>query len=141
MTTTCTDGGHLLILISSQKFCMLKKFSVFVIVGLISTVADLLFLWLMVAWGAAHSAAVSLAFGLALLVNLALQARFTFKSSLSPERIVKFLALAAINYLLTVTAVSTFEWLTLSLMWGKLVSLPIVALNSFFFSKYWVYKQ
>lgn len=124
----------------SSRNLILIQFFIFVAVGLVSAATDLLCLWTLVTAGIAHLAAVSLAYGVGLLVNLGLHSRLTFQSQVSSGQVVRFLTLAAINYLLTVFVVTAFEWLSLSYIHGKLASLPAVAVSSFLLSKHWVYR-
>lgn len=119
---------------------MLLQFALFSAVGLLSALADLLCLWLLVQAGTARFLAVSLAFGVGLLVNIVLHARITFQVSLSSARTIRFLTVAFINYLITLAVIGLFDLLSLSYLLGKLVSLPLVALNGYMLGRRWVFK-
>lgn len=119
---------------------MWRQFAIFSAMGLISTASDLLCLWLLVQMGAAHLPAVTLAFVVGFLVNLFLHSKVTFQSHLKGPHVIRFIAVVCINYTITIAMVSLFEWLSLSYMLGKFISLPLVTANGYLLSKQWVFK-
>jgi hypothetical protein len=64
----------------------------------------------------------------------------TFKSSASWQRLGRFLWVVALNYGVTLACVGAASFRLASPLLGKLVSLPVVALNGFFLIRIWVFK-
>ena len=87
--------------------------------------------------------AISVGYATGLVVNYVLHAHYTFSTrSASATRALRFLGVVAVNYLLTLF----FIWLIhnrlgLPLLVGKVVSLPLVATNSFLMLKLWVFRS
>ncbi|WP_407919251.1 hypothetical protein [Dakarella massiliensis] len=63
----------------------------------------------------------------------------TFRSTLSNEHLFKYSIVVAINYLLTLIFTYIFEQFFNLPMMGKIISLPVVAVNGFVLLNYWVY--
>lgn len=78
-----------------------------------------------------------------LIASYFLHATISFCRPLKPStQIPRFVALVAVNYATTIGVVLlATEILQLPTTSGKLMSLPIVAANSYFISKYWVYPR
>jgi putative flippase GtrA len=117
-----------------------RQFGVFVAGGLLSALADIGLLQLLVAAGAHYAGATSAGFAAGLLVNYAFHSRVTFQAAATSSNFARYLCLLAVNYLLTLACVALAVALRLPPLAGKLVSLPLVALNGFVLGKYWIFK-
>lgn len=53
----------------------------------------------------------------------------------------RYMAVVLVNYALILIVVQIFNELLSMPVLGKVVSLPLVAINGFFLSKYWIYKS
>jgi putative flippase GtrA len=114
---------------------------VFVGGGAMSAVVDIGVMQLFLMNGANAFSATSVGFLAGLGVNYIYHSRVTFKNLTSAATIARFLCVVGINYLLTLMLVNMSIALFDMPLPGKIVSLPIVAVNGFFLSKHWVFKQ
>jgi putative flippase GtrA len=116
------------------------QFLLFVAGGALSALVDIGLLQLLVMNKVEPFSATTYGFLAGLIVNYAFHAKVTFKNVTTLATFTRFLCVVGINYLITLacvaSAVALFQWPLL----GKLVSLPLVALNGFFLSKYWIFK-
>jgi putative flippase GtrA len=116
------------------------QFLVFVAGGALSALVDIGVLQLLVASGVGAFQATTTGFLAGLAVNYAFHARVTFKNVTTLGTLARFLCVVGINYLITLGFVAASLALFQIPLLGKLVSLPVVALNGFFLSKYWIFK-
>lgn len=117
-----------------------RQFIVFVGVGLACAAIDIGLMQTLTWAGMHYMLATTLGFGAGLAVNFLLHTRITFSASYSHGTLLRFMAVVLANYLLTLLTVSLFHaWLDMALL-GKVVSLPLVAVNGFLLSKHWVYR-
>ncbi|MDR2678651.1 MAG: GtrA family protein [Zoogloeaceae bacterium] len=114
----------------------------FVCVGLFVSLLDVGLTWGMLAWASPYWA-VSFGFVAGLLASYLLHAKMTFAVPLRPGRqIPRFVILVGINYLETIGIVCVaVDGFGASALWGKLASLPCVALTSYLFSAHWIFKD
>jgi putative flippase GtrA len=117
-----------------------RQFAVFVAGGLLCAVIDVGLMQLLIAGGINYQLATSAGFGAGLLVNYVYHARLTFGAAATSFNFVRFLCVVALNYLLTMLCVHLAVVLGAGALAGKLVSLPLVAVNGFILSKYWTFK-
>jgi putative flippase GtrA len=115
-------------------------FTIFTGVGLFSAVVDLGALFTFIQLGVSPYAAITAAFICGLCVNIWLHARLTFELRLRIENAIRFLFVVGINYALTLSVILVFQQLGHSYLLGKAVSLPLVALHGFLWSKHWVFR-
>lgn len=117
-----------------------RQFLVFIAGGTLSALLDIGVMQILLLLGLAPVAAATLGFAAGLLVNYAFHARVTFQQLACRSNIARYLCVVAANYLITVALVALAQaWLHYPLA-GKLISLPLVAVNGFLLSKYWVFK-
>lgn len=117
-----------------------RQFAIFVGVGIACAVIDIGLMQLLTWAGMHYMLATTLGFAAGLAMNFMLHTRITFQATYSHRALVRFAAVVATNYLLTLLTVTLFHaWLDMPLL-GKVVSLPLVAANGFLLSKYWVYR-
>lgn len=117
-----------------------RQFAVFVAGGLLCALVDVGLMQALIAAGIHFASATTAGFAAGLLVNYAFHSRVTFEASATPFNFARYLCVVGINYLLTMGFVSMSVALLANPLAGKLVSLPLVALNGFVLSKYWIFK-
>lgn len=118
-----------------------RQFLVFCAVGGISAIIDVGVMQFLIYSEFNYGLAASIGFGTSLVFNFICQAKLTFKAVSSLETILKFGCLLVMNYLVTMAFVIFSQHFFSQALLGKLFSLPVVAVNSFFWSRYWVYSQ
>lgn len=119
---------------------IVSQFSVYILVGIVSALIDIGLMQLLINFGFHHLIAASCGFFAGLVVNFILHSRITFKEDYSHRMLVRYITLVMANYVLVLIVIQIFNsWLSMPVL-GKILSLPLVALNGFFLSKYWIYK-
>lgn len=95
---------------------------------------------LLISSGVNYLFATSVGFFISFLVNYAYHAKLTFQSASSPSSFVKFCVVVALNYLITLACVYiAYTWFD-ALLAGKILSLPVIAVNGFLLGKFWIFK-
>jgi putative flippase GtrA len=117
-----------------------RQFIVFCFVGVISVAVDLVTLLELLQLEVPPLIAVTISFIAGMLVNIWLHANLTFKTTLNTDRVVRFLMILCINYLVTLSAVLFLEKQGFSYLLGKLISLPLIAIHGFLWSRLWIFK-
>jgi putative flippase GtrA len=117
-----------------------RQFAVFVTGGLICALADIGLMQLLLQAGVHATAAASAGFAAGLLVNYAFHSRVTFNAAANPANFARYLCVVGVNYLLTIACVAAAEAAFANPLAGKLLSLPLVAVNGYLLSKYWIFK-
>jgi putative flippase GtrA len=117
-----------------------RQFAVFVAGGLLCAAIDIGVMQALIGAGLHYMAATSSGFGAGLLVNYAFHARLTFEAPATAFNFVRYLCVVGLNYLLTLGCVAAAVALGADPLAGKLASLPLIAVNGFLLSKFWVYK-
>ena len=118
----------------------MPKFVVYVIVGSASAIIDLLTLSILISINTKQWLAVTIALIAGFAFNLKAHSLFTFVSPLTRISGIRFTAVAAINYLLTLTIIETLTAFSFSLITAKLVSLPIIAGSGYLLGRHWAFK-
>jgi len=118
-----------------------RQFLVYVIVGVLSAVLDIGTMQLLLAAGFGYPLAVSAGFVVGLLFNYVTHQRVTFKAKHSFRSVWRFAVLLLLNYALTLGCVEVGVQVLDSVLAGKLLSLPLVALNGFVLGRYWVFAR
>jgi len=85
-------------------------------------------------------AATSTGFVAGFFVNYAFHSKVTFRNGMTSGTLIRFICVVALNYMLTLALVALSLSIFQNALIGKLVSLPLVAVNGFFLSKYWIFK-
>ena len=116
------------------------RFAIYVAGGVLCACIDIGLMQLLVLAKFNAIAAASAGFVAGLLVNYAFHAKVTFNSVTNVGTFARFMCLVAINYLITIILVSAAQHFLGMPILGKLLSLPVVAINGFFVSKLWIYK-
>lgn len=117
-----------------------RQFLVYLAGGLLCALIDVGLMQLLIGAGVNHVAAVSAGFAAGLLVNYSFHSSVTFQGSPTAVSFVRYACVVGGNYLLTLAFVSLSVALADSALAGKLLSLPVVAINGFFLGKYWIFK-
>jgi putative flippase GtrA len=119
---------------------ILRQFMVYIVVGVLTAILDIGTMQLLLLAGVAYPLAVSVGFGVGLLFNYLMQQRVTFKAAHSFKSLWRYALLLLLNYLLTLGCVELGVRMLDSILLGKLLSLPLVAVNGFVLGRYWVYR-
>lgn len=117
-----------------------RQFLVFVGVGGACAALDLLCFHALLSQGVRPSWAAAIAFLSSVLANYTLHARVTFSSSFTPKSVGRFMVVVLANLALVVALVALSDKLFASGWPGKLLSLPVIAIHGFLWSKYWVFR-
>jgi putative flippase GtrA len=122
------------------KLVLQRQFLVFVAGGVLSALIDIGLMQFLLLTGSAALGAASAGFAAGLLVNYAFHARITFRQLSTPATLARYLCVVAINYGITLLLVAAAAALGSMPLLGKILSLPVVAVNGFFLSKYWIFR-
>lgn len=115
----------------------------FVAVGLVVASIDVSLTHIIATATGTRVLSASAGFFAGLIASYILHATVSFSSALKPAtQIPRFAILVSINYATTIGVILfVTDFLQLATTTGKLMSLPIVAVNSYFISKYWVFSK
>lgn len=116
------------------------QFLVYVTVGGLSALVDIASMILALRTGVGTLAATTFGFALGLAVNYMLHVRMTFVARHNLRTAIRFLMIVGINYGITLALVYVAQTLEVSVLVGKIASLPVVAINGFFLSKFWAFR-
>ncbi len=116
------------------------QFLIFVAGGALCAILDIGVMQLLIAKQLNSVMATSIGFLTGLLVNYAFHAKVTFKNLTTALTFFRFVCVVGANYLITIGFVTLAISLLDSALAGKLASLPVVAVNGYFLSKYWIFK-
>jgi putative flippase GtrA len=117
-----------------------KQFLVYVMVGVLCALIDIGAMQLLLNMGLHYGLATSVGFALGLIVNYLSHAKFTFNAERSKTSMVRYGVLVLANYGLTLAFVIATEHWRDSPLLGKVISLPVIAINGFIWSRLWVFK-
>jgi len=117
-----------------------RQFGVFIGVGLVCAAVDVGVMYGLMRAEVSPLVSASGGFALGLCLNFLLHSRMTFNAAVNWQRLGRFLGVVALNYGVTLAFVEAASFWLASPLLGKLVSLPVVALNGFFLSRIWVFK-
>jgi putative flippase GtrA len=118
-----------------------RQFIVFLSGGVISAFIDIITMQILIKYQVDKLISTSAGFCCGLLFNYIFHARMTFKARSSILIMFRFFLVVVINYLITIFLVYlAYSFFHQDPLIGKIISLPIVAVNGFFLSKHWVFK-
>lgn len=121
---------------------MTRQFVVYLGVGVLTALVDIGTMQTLL-WAAFdHRVAVTVGFLAGLVVNYLCHERFTFRHrrARSLRKMLRYLGVVLMNYALTMACVQLSVLLLGSVLIGKLLSLPLAAVNGFLWSRYWVFR-
>lgn len=124
-----------------HKHFLNRQFLVYLVGGVLSALTDVGILKMMLISGTPVVLAASAGFVCGLLVNYAFHARVTFAQLANRSSFLRYLCVVGANYLVTIALVAAGQHLLGSPVAGKLLSLPLVALNGYLLGKFWIFKQ
>jgi putative flippase GtrA len=117
-----------------------RQLFVFVAGGLLCAAIDVGVMQTMVMAAAPLVVATSAGFIAGLGVNFIFHSKVTFKRAGNISSLARYLCVVGINYILTLVCVYVAVQLGASPLTGKIVSLPMVAIDGFLLGKYWIYR-
>lgn len=115
-----------------------QQFLVYLVGGVLSAAIDVGLMQLLIGAGMPSLLAVSAGFVAGFLFNYSFHARLTFRHA-SRAAFVRYMLLVGANYLLTLAIVALALRLADSALAGKLIALPLVAINGYLLGKRWVF--
>ena len=118
-----------------------RQFALFVAGGLLCAGVDVGLMQLLLRGGVNVPAATTAGFLASLLLNYAFHSQVTFNTAAGTAGFVRYLCVVGLNYLLTLGCVALGMHLAGMPLAGKLVSLPLVAVNGYLLSKYWIFRK
>lgn len=90
--------------------------------------------------GVHYMVATTAGFAAGLVLNFLLHTHVTFSAGYSHRALTRYLIVVLANYGLTLASVSLFHaWLDMALA-GKILSLPLVAINGYLLGRHWIYR-
>ena len=117
------------------------KLAVYLAGGVVSALVDIGVMQWLIATGVAPLLAASVGFLSGLCVNYVFHSRLTFrKTARSNGSLPRYLSVVALNYLLTLGMVAASLALFDQALAGKLLSLPVIAVNGYLLGKHWIFK-
>jgi putative flippase GtrA len=117
------------------------KFVVYLAGGVVSALVDIGLMQALIAAGVAPLLATSVGFLSGLCVNYAFHSRLTFRNTARGNgSLPRYLSVVALNYLLTLGMVAASLALFDQALAGKLLSLPVIAVNGYLLGKHWIFK-
>lgn len=117
-----------------------RQFLVFLCGGVLSAILDIGVMQVLRLLGTNIALATTAGFGTGLLVNYAFHAKVTFQRDAVSANFIRYICLVAVNYCLTLVCVAAAVKLGIDPVFGKLASLPVVAMNGFLLGKYWIFR-
>lgn len=118
-----------------------RQFGIFVAGGLLSALVDIGALEALLHLGVHFAGATTAGFLAGLVVNYAFHSRVTFETAASTSNFTRYLCVVGLNYGLTMGCVALAVALAGMPLAGKIASLPLVAVNGYLLSKFWIFKQ
>jgi putative flippase GtrA len=119
---------------------MTRQFLVYVGVGVLSALVDIGTMQALIWLGLDHRLAVTAGFAVGLVFNYLCHERITFRATRSAGTMLRFAVLVLMNYGLTMLCVFLSVQYVDSVVAGKIVSLPLVAVNGFLWGRYWIFR-
>lgn len=117
-----------------------RQFLIFISGGVLSALIDIGVMQALIAANINFVAATTAGLLAGLSVNYLFHARLTFEARMSPHSMMRYLCVVALNFGITLAIVALSVALAAGALPGKLVSLPVVALNSFLLGKHWIFR-
>lgn len=118
-----------------------RQFIVYIGIGGICAIIDLSLMQALILLGIHYLKATTTSFFISLCINFFLHSHFTFTAKLSYKSLIRYSIVVCANFCLTLAIVAIFHaWLDVEIL-GKIISLPLIAVNGYFLSKHWIYKH
>ena len=117
-----------------------RQFLLYLAGGVASALIDVGLMQFLIYSGVDYVAATTIGFVAGLVFNYGYHATVTFTAPPSGRSMGRYLAVVAMNYLFTLACVALSVHLVDMAVVGKLLSLPLVAINGFILGKHWIFK-
>ncbi len=117
-----------------------RQFLLYLAGGVASALIDVGLMQFLIHSGVDYVTATSVGFIAGLIFNYGYHATVTFTAPPSGRSMGRYLAVVAMNYLFTLACVALSVHLLGMAVVGKLLSLPLVAVNGFILGKHWIFK-
>lgn len=117
-----------------------RQFLLYLAGGVASALIDVGLMQFLIYSGVDYVTATSVGFIAGLVFNYGYHATVTFTAPPSGRSMGRYLAVVAMNYLFTLACVALSVHLLGLAVVGKLLSLPLVAINGFILGKHWIFK-
>jgi putative flippase GtrA len=117
------------------------QFALYLSVGIVCALIDIGLMQLCMFFEVDPLIAATVGFLAGLSVNFLLHTRFTFQSRVSGLALSRYLAVVFANYCVTLLMVWLGEVVSGAALFGKLVSLPLVAAIGYVLCRIWVYRE
>jgi putative flippase GtrA len=118
-----------------------RQFGTFIAGGLLCAAVDIGTMQVLLRAGAHFTGATTAGFLAGLLVNYAFHSRVTFDAAASASNFARYLCVVGLNYLLTMGCVALAVALAGMPLLGKIMSLPLVSVNGYLLSKFWIFRK
>lgn len=117
----------------------LRQFGIYITVGVLCAVVDIGLMQLLIGFNVNYLVATTLGFACGFILNFLLHTNLTFSSRCTHRTLVRFTIVVLINFGITILVVAAFNTTLNMPLLGKLLSLPLVAVNGFLLGKHWIY--
>lgn len=117
-----------------------RQFLLYLAGGVASALIDVGLMQFLIYSGVDYVTATSAGFVAGLMFNYGYHATVTFTAPPSGRSMGRYLAVVAMNYVFTLACVALSVHLLGLAVVGKLLSLPLVAVNGFILGKHWIFK-
>jgi putative flippase GtrA len=118
-----------------------RQFGTFIAGGLLCALVDIGLMQLLLRAGVHFASATTAGFLAGLVVNYAFHSRVTFDAAASASSFARYLCVVGVNYLLTMGCVTLAVALAGMPLAGKILSLPLVSVNGYLLSKFWIFRK
>ena len=117
------------------------KFLLYLTGGVVSALIDIGIIQIMIGAKVAPLLAASIGFVSGLCVNYLFHSRLTFNQGARGNgSLPRYLSVVAFNYMITLGLVAASLGLVGLALPGKLLSLPVIAVNGYLLGKHWIFK-
>lgn len=117
------------------------KFLLYLAGGVASALVDIGIMQWLIGTSVAPLLAASVGFVAGLCVNYLFHSRLTFKNAARRNgSLPRYLSVVALNYLITLGLIAASLALFDQALPGKLLSLPLIAVNGYLLGKHWIFK-
>jgi putative flippase GtrA len=116
------------------------QFLLYITGGVISAIIDMGIMQLLIFMSINPLIAATVGFFTGLLVNYSFHSHLTFMAATSLSVSLRFISVVGINYFITIVFVYLSLLILNVALIGKIVSLPVIAVNGFVLSRHWVFR-
>jgi putative flippase GtrA len=113
---------------------------VFIAGGLLCAIIDVGVMQMLLMATVPVMLATSAGFFAGLGINFIFHSKVTFKRASNASTVGRYLCVVLINYVITLAIVYAAVALGASAIAGKVFALPLIAVNGFLLSKFWIYR-